>query len=75
MFDERSNTCSQFILPGLGLPTAAPPPFVQLVSASTSQSQDCSSIQGFVVGGLLRLAFGFADLHESVQRCCHRIAP
>src|SRR5678815_389129 len=43
--DERSQLCSQFILPGLGLPTLAPPPLVQLVSASTSQSQDCNSIQ------------------------------
>src|SRR5678816_4127780 len=43
--EERSQLCSQFILPGLGLPTLAPPPLVQLVSASTSQSHDCSSIQ------------------------------
>jgi GTP-binding protein len=28
-----------------------------------------------VVRGLLRLAFGLADLHERVQRCCHRTAP
>ena len=43
--EERSQLCSQFILPGLGLPTLAPPPLVQLVSASTSQSHAWSSIQ------------------------------